>query len=49
MSLPQPFSQVYALADANSFYASCEKAFRPELEGKPVVVLSNNDLYGQLC
>jgi DNA polymerase V len=43
MSLPQPFSQVYALADANSFYASCEKAFRPELEGKPVVVLSNND------
>ena len=36
-------SQVFALCDANSFYASCEKVFRPELEGKPVVVLSNND------
>lgn len=43
MSLPQPLKSVYALADANSFYASCEKVFRPELEGKPVVVLSNND------
>jgi len=29
--------------DCNSFYASCEQAFRPELKGKPVVVLSNND------
>ena len=29
--------------DANSFYASCEQAFRPDLRGKPVVVLSNND------
>ena len=34
---------IFALADANSFYASAEKVFRPELEGKPVVVLSNND------
>ena len=33
----------YALADCNTFYASCEKAFRPELLRKPVVVLSNND------
>lgn len=41
-SLQQP-RRVFALADANSFYASCEKVFRPELEGKPVVVLSNND------
>jgi DNA polymerase V len=41
-SLQQP-RPVFALADANSFYASCEKVFRPELEGKPVVVLSNND------
>ena len=34
---------VFALADANSFYASAEQVFRPELIGKPVVVLSNND------
>lgn len=33
----------YALIDCNSFYASCEMVFRPDLEGKPVVVLSNND------
>ncbi len=32
-----------ALADCNNFYASCERVFRPELEGKPVLVLSNND------
>lgn len=34
---------VYALCDANSFYASCEKVFRPDLRLSPVVVLSNND------
>lgn len=34
---------MYALVDANSFYASCEQVFRPELRDKPVVVLSNND------
>src|SRR3546814_5773798 len=34
---------VFALADANSFYASAEQVFRPDLKGKPVVVLSNND------
>ncbi len=34
---------MFALADVNSFYASCEKAFRPDLRDKPVVVLSNND------
>lgn len=32
-----------ALVDVNSFYASCEQVFRPDLQGKPVVVLSNND------
>lgn len=34
---------IYALFDANSFYAACEKVFRPDLAGKPVVVLSSND------
>lgn len=34
---------MYALVDCNSFYASCEQIFRPDLSGKPVVVLSNND------
>lgn len=33
----------YALVDANNFYATCEKIFQPELENRPVVVLSNND------
>jgi DNA polymerase V len=32
-----------ALIDCNSFYASCERAFQPQLRNKPVVVLSNND------
>ena len=31
------------LADCNNFYCSCERVFRPDLVGKPVVVLSNND------
>lgn len=34
---------MFALVDVNSFYASCEKVFRPDLAGKPVIVLSNND------
>jgi len=34
---------MFALADVNSFYASCEKVFRPDIRDKPVVVLSNND------
>lgn len=32
-----------ALVDCNNFYVSCERVFRPDLDGKPVVVLSNND------
>ena len=34
---------MYALVDCNSFYASCERIFRPDLKNKPIVVLSNND------
>lgn len=34
---------VFALIDCNNFFVSCERLFRPDLEGKPVVVLSSND------
>ena len=34
---------MFALVDCNSCYASCEQIFRPDLRGKPVIVLSNND------
>ncbi|MBW3530875.1 DNA repair nucleotidyltransferase [Shewanella sp. NKUCC06_TVS] len=34
---------LFALVDCNNFYASCERMFRPDLVGKPIVVLSNND------
>ncbi len=36
-------SPVFALVDCNNFYASCERLFRPDLKGRPIVVLSNND------
>ena len=35
--------QVFALVDCNNFFVSCERVFAPHLEGRPVVVLSNND------
>ena len=38
--MPEP---VFALIDCNSFYASCERVFRPDLQHTPIVVLSNND------
>ena len=34
---------MFALVDCNNFFVSCERVFRPDLEGKAVVVLSNND------
>ena len=34
---------MYALVDGNNFYVSCERVFRPSLNSRPVVVLSNND------
>ena len=33
----------YAICDCDNCYVSCERVFRPDLNGKPVVVLSNND------
>jgi DNA polymerase V len=33
----------FGLVDCNSFYCSCERVFRPEIRGRPVIVLSNND------
>ncbi len=40
---PAPVNPLFALVDCNNFYVSCERAFQPHLNGKPVVVLSNND------
>ena len=34
---------MFALADCNNFFVSCERVFRPDLEGRPVIVLSSND------
>lgn len=35
--------ELFGLVDCNNFYCSCERVFHPDLNGKPVVVLSNND------
>lgn len=37
------FETVYLLVDCNNFFCSCERLFRPDLEGRPLLVLSNND------
>ena len=36
-------NRIFALADGNNFYVSCERVFSPSLRNKPVIVLSNND------
>ena len=43
LSKPHRNEPVFALVDVNNFYVSCERVFDPKLDGKPVVVLSNND------
>ena len=43
MSELQSYHKYYLLVDCNNFYVSCERVFNPQLTGKAVVVLSNND------
>ena len=43
MSAKIKTDKIFAMVDANSFYCSCEQVFNPALNGKPIVVLSNND------
>lgn len=43
VAMGSPTDQVFALVDVNNMYVSCERAFNPQLRGRPVVVLSNND------
>lgn len=42
-ALKKPQSTAFAMVDCNNFYASCERAFDPTLNDKPIVILSNND------
>lgn len=44
-----PPDHVFALIDCNSFYASCERVFRPDLAKVPIVVLRNNNLSDTDC
>ena len=37
------FARVYLLVDCNNFFCSCERLFRPDLVGQPLLVLSYND------
>lgn len=37
------FNSMFALVDCNNFYASCERVFQPQLNNKPIAILSNND------
>lgn len=41
--MANPHQQLFALVDVNNMYVSCERAFNPKFQGRPVVVLSNND------
>ncbi len=43
MSHSDKLVTIWGIVDCNNFYVSCERVFRPDLDGKPVVVLSNND------
>ena len=43
MTPADPLPRRVALCDANNFFVSCERLFRPDLAGRPVVVLSAND------
>lgn len=40
---------MFALIDVNSMYTACESVFRPDLKGKPIICLSNNDLNDKKC
>ena len=40
---------MYALADCNNFFVSCERLFRPDLEGKPVIVHAKNSSGGHFA
>jgi len=42
-SINSKSNRIFALVDCNNFFASCERVFRPDLWGRPIVVLSNND------